>query len=313
MSVEAERFLREIRVVARLSHPHILPLFDSGQADELLYFVMPYVQGESLRRRLQREGRLPVPVALRIACEVALALDYAHRHGVIHRDIKPENILFEDDQAIVADFGVAAAVEVGRRGADHRVRPGGRNAGLHEPGTGGRRGPARRPERHLQSRLRALRDARRRAAVHRRHPAGRHDPAGRGPAASAPRPAPRGAGPRLASPRTSPGQGARRTLRHAGGVRRRAREGRDRRPPGRRRLPPAPAAAPGRDRGAPVRCSRRRWRWPSAWRTAAGSRPSRAPSPCCRSRTLARRRTATSPTASPRRSPAASRCCPTSA
>jgi eukaryotic-like serine/threonine-protein kinase len=111
-SVEAERFLREIRLVARLSHPHILPLFDSGQADELLYFVMPYVQGESLRRRLQREGRMPVPVALRIAREVALALDYAHRHGVIHRDIKPENILFEDDQAIVADFGVAAVMEV---------------------------------------------------------------------------------------------------------------------------------------------------------------------------------------------------------
>ena len=108
VSVEAERFLREIRFVARLSHPHILPLFDSGQADELLYFVMPYVQGESLRRRLQREGRMPVPVALRIAREVALALDYAHRNGVVHRDIKPENILFEDDQAIVADFGVAA-------------------------------------------------------------------------------------------------------------------------------------------------------------------------------------------------------------
>ena len=110
--VEAERFLREIRLVARLSHPHILPLFDSGQADELLYFVMPYVQGESLRRRLQREGRLPVAVALRIAREVALALDYAHRDGVIHRDVKPENILFLDDQAIVADFGVAAVMEV---------------------------------------------------------------------------------------------------------------------------------------------------------------------------------------------------------
>jgi serine/threonine-protein kinase len=110
VSVEAERFLREIRFVARLSHPHILPLFDSGQADELLYFVMPYVQGESLRRRLQREGRMPVPVALRIAREVALALDYAHRNGVVHRDIKPENILFEDDQAIVADFGVAAVM-----------------------------------------------------------------------------------------------------------------------------------------------------------------------------------------------------------
>jgi eukaryotic-like serine/threonine-protein kinase len=126
VSVEAERFLREIRFVARLSHPHILPLFDSGQADELLYFVMPYVQGESLRRRLQREGRMPVPVALRIAREVALALDYAHRHGVIHRDIKPENILFEDDQAIVADFGVAAVMVVA---GEERITETGRAVG----------------------------------------------------------------------------------------------------------------------------------------------------------------------------------------
>jgi len=124
--VEAERFLREIRLVAKLSHPHILPLFDSGQADELLYFVMPYVQGESLRRRLQREGRLPVPVALRIAREVALALDYAHRNGVIHRDVKPENILFEDDQAIVADFGVAAVMEVA---GEERITETGRAVG----------------------------------------------------------------------------------------------------------------------------------------------------------------------------------------
>jgi eukaryotic-like serine/threonine-protein kinase len=128
VSVEAERFLREIRFVARLSHPHILPLFDSGQADELLYFVMPYVQGESLRRRLQREGRMPVAVALRIAREVALALDYAHRHGVIHRDVKPENILFEDDQAIVADFGVAAVMQVQVAG-EERITETGRAVG----------------------------------------------------------------------------------------------------------------------------------------------------------------------------------------
>jgi eukaryotic-like serine/threonine-protein kinase len=110
-SVEAERFLREIRLVARLSHPHILPLFDSGQADGLLYYVMPYLTGESLRRRLQREPRLDLSVALGIAREVALALDYAHRNGVIHRDVKPENILLEDGQAVVADFGIAAAME----------------------------------------------------------------------------------------------------------------------------------------------------------------------------------------------------------
>jgi serine/threonine-protein kinase len=110
-SVGTERFLREIRTVARLSHPHILPLFDSGEADGLLYYVMPYVPGESLRRRLEREGRLPVSSAVRIACQVGLALDHAHRHGVVHRDIKPENILLDGDQAVVADFGIATARE----------------------------------------------------------------------------------------------------------------------------------------------------------------------------------------------------------
>jgi serine/threonine-protein kinase len=110
-SVGTERFLREIRTVARLSHPHILPLFDSGEADGLLYYVMPYVPGESLRRRLEREGRLPVSSAVRIACQVGLALDHAHRQGVVHRDIKPENILLDGDQAVVADFGIATARE----------------------------------------------------------------------------------------------------------------------------------------------------------------------------------------------------------
>jgi len=111
ISVGTERFLREIRFIARLSHPHILPLFDSGEADGLLYYVMPYLQGGSLRRQLDNEGRLPIPTAIRIVREVALALDHAHRQGVIHRDIKPENILFEDDQAVVADFGIATAME----------------------------------------------------------------------------------------------------------------------------------------------------------------------------------------------------------
>jgi serine/threonine-protein kinase len=110
-SVGTERFLREIRLVARLSHPHILPLFDSGEAEGHLYYVMPYVPGESLRRRLDQEGRLPVSSAVRIACQVAIALDYAHRNGVVHRDIKPENILLDGDQAIVADFGIATARE----------------------------------------------------------------------------------------------------------------------------------------------------------------------------------------------------------
>jgi len=107
----AERFLSEIRTTARLQHPHILPLLDSGDADGLLYYVMPVVAGESLRARLERERQLPIVDAVRLACEIASALDYAHRHGVVHRDIKPENILLHDLQAQVADFGIALAVQ----------------------------------------------------------------------------------------------------------------------------------------------------------------------------------------------------------
>ncbi|MBI4502861.1 MAG: serine/threonine-protein kinase [Gemmatimonadetes bacterium] len=106
----AERFLQEIKVTANLQHPHILPLFDSGRTDGVVYYVMPYVDGESLRGKLNREKQLPIPEAVRIATEVAGALDYAHRHNVIHRDIKPENILLHDGRAVVADFGIALAV-----------------------------------------------------------------------------------------------------------------------------------------------------------------------------------------------------------
>jgi Tol biopolymer transport system component len=106
----ADRFLAEIKTTANLQHPHILSLFDSGEADGLVYYVMPYVEGESLRDRLAREHQLPVEEALRIAREVADALDYAHGHGVIHRDIKPENILLHGGHAQVADFGIALAV-----------------------------------------------------------------------------------------------------------------------------------------------------------------------------------------------------------
>src|SRR2546425_5607737 len=105
-----ERFLSEIRVTAHLQHPHILPLFDSGQAGGLIYYVMPHVEGESLRHRLEREKHLPIEEAVGLASSVASALDYAHRHGVIHRDIKPENILFQDGEAVVADFGIALAL-----------------------------------------------------------------------------------------------------------------------------------------------------------------------------------------------------------
>jgi eukaryotic-like serine/threonine-protein kinase len=105
-----ERFLSEINVTANLQHPHLLPLFDSGEVDGLLFYVMPYVEGESLRQRLERERQLPVDEAVRITVAIANALDYAHRHGVVHRDLKPENILLHDGQPLVADFGIALAV-----------------------------------------------------------------------------------------------------------------------------------------------------------------------------------------------------------
>ncbi|HEU5261101.1 MAG TPA: serine/threonine-protein kinase, partial [Gemmatimonadales bacterium] len=105
-----ERFLREIEIAAGLQHPNILPLHDSGAADGLLYYVMPYVEGESLRDRLDRENQLPVDEALRIAREVAEALGYAHGHGIVHRDIKPANVLLSAGHALVMDFGIAHAI-----------------------------------------------------------------------------------------------------------------------------------------------------------------------------------------------------------
>ena len=111
-----ERFLREIETAARLQHPHILPLYDSGAATGFLYYVMPYVEGESLRDRLTREKQLPQEDALRIATEVAGALAYAHSHGVVHRDIKPENIMLSGGTAVVTDFGIARAVSAAGQG-----------------------------------------------------------------------------------------------------------------------------------------------------------------------------------------------------
>jgi len=107
--IGAERFLAEIKLTANLQHPHILPLFDSGEADGYLFYVMPFVKGETLRDRMSHERQLPVADAVRITLEVASALDYAHRQGVVHRDIKPENILLHDGSALVADFGIALA------------------------------------------------------------------------------------------------------------------------------------------------------------------------------------------------------------
>ncbi|HEU5153975.1 MAG TPA: serine/threonine-protein kinase, partial [Gemmatimonadales bacterium] len=119
--VGASRFLREIQIAARLHHPHILPLYDSDQADGLLYYVMPYIEGESLRQRLLRERQLPVPEALQIAREVADALSYAHSCNVVHRDIKPANILLDSGHALVADFGVARAVGGAQTSSGHVI------------------------------------------------------------------------------------------------------------------------------------------------------------------------------------------------
>lgn len=113
-SLGAERFLREIQISANLSHPHIVPLYDSGDHGGLLYYVMPFIKGPSLRRRLSAEGSLPPEAALRIAGDVADALSHAHAYGVVHRDIKPENVLFAGDEALVTDFGIARAIQIGR-------------------------------------------------------------------------------------------------------------------------------------------------------------------------------------------------------
>ena len=133
------RFLREIELAAKLSHPHILPLYDSGQVDGLLYYVMPYVEGESLRERLDRDKQLPIDEAVRLTQQIAASLDYAHRHGVIHRDIKPENIMISEGQPMVADFGIALALS--EAGGERLTgnRPDDRNALLHESGAGERR------------------------------------------------------------------------------------------------------------------------------------------------------------------------------
>jgi serine/threonine-protein kinase len=121
----SERFLREIRFAARLTHPHILGVHDSGEAEGLLYYVMPYVEGESLHARLRREGALPLPDALQLLRELADALAYAHEHGVVHRDLKPENVLLSGGHAVIADFGIAKAVAAATTAVDPEgVTPG---------------------------------------------------------------------------------------------------------------------------------------------------------------------------------------------
>jgi len=117
LSMGADRFDREIQIAARLQHPHIVALYDSGQAGKLLYYVMPFIDGESLRQRLEREGRIPLEEAVRITRAVAAALDYAHRQQVVHRDIKPENVLLQDGEPMVTDFGIAKAVTAATTGS----------------------------------------------------------------------------------------------------------------------------------------------------------------------------------------------------
>ncbi|MGH8122942.1 MAG: serine/threonine-protein kinase, partial [Rudaea sp.] len=109
-SLGPERFLREIKLAARLNHPHILPLHDSGSVDGLLYYVMPYVEGESLRERLDREHQLSVEETVKHGQAIASALDYANRQGIVHRDVKPENVMLYEGEAMVMDFGIAKAV-----------------------------------------------------------------------------------------------------------------------------------------------------------------------------------------------------------
>ena len=116
--VNAERFRREIQVAATLRHPHMVPLLSAGEAAGILYYTMPFIYGESLQQRIARSGALPIPEVIHLAEEVADALDYAHRQGVVHRDIKPANILLEDDHAIVSDFGIARAVRQAAERAD---------------------------------------------------------------------------------------------------------------------------------------------------------------------------------------------------
>lgn len=111
-----ERFVREVEVTSKLSHPHIVPLYAAGEADGTLYYVMPFIGGESLRDRLAREGRLPIADAIRITHQIADALQHAHDKDVIHRDIKPANILFQSGHAVVADFGIARALRAAETG-----------------------------------------------------------------------------------------------------------------------------------------------------------------------------------------------------
>jgi serine/threonine protein kinase len=205
------RFLREIEIAAQLTHPNILPLHDSGDADGLLYYVMPYVEGESLRQRMTRERQLPIEEAIGIIRDVADALTYAHENGVIHRDIKPENILLAAGRPVVTDFGIARAAD--------RDGIGDRNPALHEPRAGDRGRGDRRADRCLQSRVYRLRAPRRRGPLQRLDAAGGSDQGIERSATPSPSPpAGRPGGDRTGG-RAGSGEGAGGSLRQRGGIR----------------------------------------------------------------------------------------------
>ena len=154
----SDRFLREIEIAAALQHPHILPLYDSGQAGGLLYYVMPFAEGESLRQRLAREQQLPLDAALQITREVGSALQYAHEHGVVHRDIKPENIMLSGGPGRRRRLRHRPGAGRRERGAAHPERHGGWHAAVHEPGAGRGAGGGR-PQRSVQPGVHPVRDA----------------------------------------------------------------------------------------------------------------------------------------------------------
>ncbi len=193
-----ERFRREIEVAAKFQHPHILPVHDSGETPAAqLWFTMPYVEGESLRERIRRERQLPLDEAVRIACEAALALDYAHDHGVVHRDIKPENILLtQDGSTLVADFGIARVLDEGLSGTGEALTATGMVVGtpqyMSPEQAAGERKSARAPTSTRwarcrtrcwrvshRSRARRRRRSSRRCSVASRHPCGARAPRAR--------------------------------------------------------------------------------------------------------------------------------------
>ena len=158
-----ERFIREIHIAAQLTHQSIVPVYDSGEVDGQLFYVMPYVEGESLRQRLLRDTMLPLEQALTWAREVCDALTFAHTHGILHRDIKPENLLIQGEHILLADLGSLEPSTL-RPGRESPAGNSSRNTCLHEPGTGQWRA-TRCDQRSLLARLRGLRDAGRRAAI----------------------------------------------------------------------------------------------------------------------------------------------------